>query len=301
MFRGTTCSLLLWLGACCLELCAQEHFTVATYNLAGYLDQQVQNRRLKTPEAKVAIQETILTARPDVLVVQEMGKWSALKELQSSLARRGLNYRQLRLLHGHDPYIHVAVLSRFPIVREQHHTNDVFLLEGRRMEVSRGFLEAEIQVNPNYSFTLVGAHLKSKRAVTYGDEAKIRTREAEFLRAKLDVLFRRDPRVNLMVLGDLNDTRDSRPMRTIIGRGRWSLKDTRPDESSGVNGDRRHHTNWTYYFDRKDAYTRVDYILLSRGMAAEWQAESSLVLAIPNWIEASDHRLVMATFAAVDQ
>jgi endonuclease/exonuclease/phosphatase family metal-dependent hydrolase len=301
MFRGITYVLVLWLGIGCVEVYAQESFTVATYNLAGYLDQLVQNRRLKSEEAKTAIQDTILIARPDVLVVQEMGKWSALKELQSSLARRGVNYRHLRMVHGYDPYIHVGLLSRFPVVREHYHTNDVFLLEGKRMEVSRGFLEAEIRVTANYRFTLFAAHLKSKRSVIYGDEAMIRAREAELLRAKIDAVFERDAKANLLVLGDLNDTRDSRPIRTIIGRGAWSLKDTRPNESSGVNGSPRRHTNWTYYFDRKDAYTRVDYILLSRGMAAEWDAESSFVLATPDWIDASDHRLVRVTFETTDR
>ena len=65
---------------------------------------------------------------------------------------------------------HVAVLSRLPIVARRPHTNENFLLEGRRFVVSRGFDELDIQVNPRYTFTLLAAHLKSRRPSAMADE-----------------------------------------------------------------------------------------------------------------------------------
>jgi hypothetical protein len=52
--------------------------------------------------------------------------------------------------------------------------------------VSRGFAEVDVQVNANYSFTLITAHLKSKRAVAQADEAELRLEEAKVLREKID-------------------------------------------------------------------------------------------------------------------
>jgi endonuclease/exonuclease/phosphatase family metal-dependent hydrolase len=52
---------------------------------------------------------------------------------------------------------------------------------------------------------------------------------------------------------------------------------------------------------KEDTYSRLDYILISKGMAKEWVKEESYVLAIPNWGVASDHRPIVAGFVANDQ
>src|SRR5205814_7792728 len=99
--------------------------------------------------------------------------------------------------------IHLALLSRLPVTARLPHTNEDFLLNGRRFQVSRGFAEADIQVNTNYSFTLRAAHLKSKRPIPQADEAELRTEEAKIMREKIEALFATNPNVNLVVLGDL--------------------------------------------------------------------------------------------------
>jgi endonuclease/exonuclease/phosphatase family metal-dependent hydrolase len=70
-----------------------------------------------------------------------------------------------------------------------------------------------------------------------------------------------------------------------------------PPERSGY--DPRNIT-WTYHYGVEDTYSRVDYILISGGLAKEWVKEETYVLAVPNWGLASDHRPVVATFRAVD-
>lgn len=56
-----------------------------------------------------------------------------------------------------------------------------------------------------------------------------------------------------------------------------------------------------YSFDKEDVYSRIDYILLSRGMEREWLNEETYVLSLPNWGIASDHRPVVAGFVAEDR
>ncbi|HZO85597.1 MAG TPA: endonuclease/exonuclease/phosphatase family protein [Verrucomicrobiae bacterium] len=276
-------------------MAAAESFRVATWNLENYLDAPVGSRRAKSPESKAAIREMIRGMKPDVLALQEVGSTNALAELA-----RDCQFPFWEHVSGADTNIHVAVLSRFPILSRRHHTNDSYLLFGRRHRVSRGFAEVTIQASPGYVFTLLTAHLKSRRVIPQGDEAAMREQEALILREKVDALFRANADVNLIVLGDLNDLHDSKSTRAVIGKGRFALVDTRPAERAcygNTNAGPRNIT-WTYFYQQEDTYQRVDYVLLSSGMACEWNKGETYVLAEPNWGMASDHRPVVASFWA---
>ena len=286
---------------------AADTFSVATYNLENYLDESAGPRHPKSEAAKVKIREMIRAMKPDVLAVEEIGSTDTLLELRSSLRAEGLNYPHWSHVAGFDTNIHVAVLSRFPFLACRPHTNEGFLLNGRRFRVSRGFAEVDVQVTVEYKFTLIAAHLKSRREVPQADEAELREQEAAVLREIIDTRLRTDPNLNLIVLGDFNDLKDSKPIRTIIGRGNRGLIDTRPAEKNGelpvaYNGATApRNVTWTYYFSKDDTYSRVDYLLLSHGMAREWQTNATYVLALPGWGVASDHRPIIAGFAAHDR
>jgi endonuclease/exonuclease/phosphatase family metal-dependent hydrolase len=278
---------------------AGDTFTVATYNLENYLDQPSGPRRPKPDVAKAAIRESIRAIKPDVLALEEMGTTNALLELRSSLKSEGLDFPYWFHVAGFDTNIHLAVLSRLPFGARRPHTTEGFLLQGRRFHVSRGFAEVDVRVNAAYQFTLIAAHLKSRREVPEADQADLREQEASVLREIIDARLRADPDLNLIVLGDFNDLKDSRPLRTIIGRGKSALIDTRPAEKN--SGAPPRDVTWTYHFIKDDTYSRIDYLLLSRGMAREWQTTATYVLALPGWGVASDHRPIVAGFVAEDR
>jgi endonuclease/exonuclease/phosphatase family metal-dependent hydrolase len=285
-----------------------ETFRVAEYNLENYLDQPTETRRfVKSDDAKAKICESIRAMKPDVIALEEMGTTNALLELRASLKAEGLDFPYWEHVSGFDTNIHLTVLSKFPITARRPHTNENFLLDGRRFSASRGFLEVDIQVNTNYSFTLLGAHLKSKRPVPEGDEAELRLQEAKLLREKIDAVLKAKPNANLVVLGDLNNTKDSPSTKAIIGTGKFRLVDTRPAERNGdnaVNPNPRFspmNVTWTYYYGVEDTYSRIDYILLSPGMAREWVKKETYALALPNWGVGSDHRPIVAAFEAADK
>jgi endonuclease/exonuclease/phosphatase family metal-dependent hydrolase len=280
---------------------------VATYNLENYVDVASPGRVPKPPEARAKVREMLLAIRPDVLAVQEIGRPSALLELRDALQAEGLNLPHWEHVTGFDTNVFVAVLSRFPIVARRPRTNESFLLQGRRFQVSRGFAEVDIQVNDRYTFTLFTAHLKSRRAVEYGDEAEIRLQEALKLRARVDARLKANPRGNVLVLGDFNDTKDSPTLRVLLGRGAMRLVDARPAERNGdnapppnLNWDPRNIT-WTHFYGKEDSYERIDYVLMSPGMAREWNPAASYVPTLPNWGVASDHRPVVVGFFAEDR
>lgn len=287
-----------------LSLQAADTFSVATYNVNNYLAEAIGTRPAKSEGAKAKIRESIRALKAEVVALQEMGGARELEELRRSLQADGCDYLHSEIVFGWDTNIQVAVLSKFPIVARRPHTNDTYLLMGRRFSVSRGFLEADIQVNPRYRFTLMTTHLKSRRIISEADEAEMRLEEAALLRQKIDARLAADPNANVIVLGDLNDTKDSRPVRTIIGRYRNTLTDTRPAER---NGDNQPADNprwdppwitWTHFYGKEDTYSRIDYILLSPGMTREWVKEGTYVLALPNWGVGSDHRPIVAAFVA---
>jgi len=282
---------------------AAESFRLATYNLNNYLDQPVGTRPVKSSASKTRIRESLRAVRADVLALQEMGTTNALLELRTALKSEGLDYPYWEHATGYDTNIHVAVLSRFPITARRPHTNESFLLYGRRFRVSRAFAEVDIQVNANYSFTLITAHLKSRREVAQGDQAEIREQEALLLREIIDRKLKNTD-VNLVVLGDFNDVKDSPSLRSLLGRGRLALVDTRPAERNGDDQPHENprfdppHVTWTYYYGKEDTYSRVDYVLLSQGMAREWNSAETHILTLPNWAVASDHRPIVASIFA---
>lgn len=284
--------------------CQAGTFRVATYNLAGYWSGSGSGRQAKSEESKRAVRQMILAAAPDVIALQEIGGPQALTELRESLRSAGLDLPHSELVTGADTNIHMAILSRYPFARRQPHTNDVYLLGERRFRVGRGFAEAHIQISPSYSFTLLSAHLKSKRAVPMADESEQRLAEARLLRQKVDARLAADPEANLLVMGDLNDGPSAASTRAVLGKGRTALQDTRPTEhhpGSAPDGTARAGVAWTYYYAREDTYSRVDFLLVSRGMSRELVRTGTYVLAAPQWSEASDHRPLIATFEAEDR
>jgi endonuclease/exonuclease/phosphatase family metal-dependent hydrolase len=83
--------------------------------------------------------------------------------------------------------------------------------------------------------------------------------------------------------------------------------DTRPAERNGDNAPSPNpawdppYITWTHFYGKADIYSRIDYILLSPGMAREWETNGTYVLTLPNWGVGSDHRPIVATFEAADK
>jgi len=294
-------AILVFVSICSASFAAGT-FRVATYNVENYLDQPTASRpHAKSDEAKAKIRESIESIKPDVLALEEMGTTNALLELRASLKADGLDFPFWEHISGADTNIHVAVLSRLPIVARHSHTNDLFLLDGRQFRVERGFAEVDIQAATNFTFTLIAAHLKSRLPSPVADEAEERLAEAKVLRGIIDGHFTNSPNARLVVLGDFNDVKDSDAVKEIIGRGKFKLTDTRPAERNGDSAPgpppyfEPRNVAWTYFYGADDTYSRMDYILLSPAMTRDWAEAETYIPTIPNWGIGSDHRPIVVT------
>lgn len=292
--------LLLTPGVFISPTAAAKNFRVATYNVENYLAAPTATRpHLKTPEAKAKIRASIQAMNPDVLALEEIGGTNALLELRTALAADGLDFPFWEHLQAYDTNIHVAVLSRLPLIARQPHTNENFLLDGKRFQVKRGFAELQIQAATNFTFTLLAAHLKSHLATAIADENAERIGEAKVLRGLIDEKLKTNPEEKIIVLGDFNDGKDSAATKTIIGRGKTKLFDPRPAERTrdpDPSGQPRN-SAWTYFYGQTDTYSRIDYILLSPALKKFWRAEETFIPTIPGWGIGSDHRPLVAGFA----
>jgi endonuclease/exonuclease/phosphatase family metal-dependent hydrolase len=119
---------------------------LATFNVENFLDTPTATRRAKSPAAQAKVVESILALKPDVIALEEIGSTNALAELQASLKTNGLNLPYWHEVGAADADIHVAVLSRFPLTVLRAHTNESFLLDGKRVPMKRGFTELSVAV-----------------------------------------------------------------------------------------------------------------------------------------------------------
>jgi endonuclease/exonuclease/phosphatase family metal-dependent hydrolase len=284
---------LFWLSGMAF---GEEAVTFAHYNVENYLQM---NRREgaesvlgpKPEREKNTLIRIIQEIHPDILGVAEMGPPDQFEEFQKRLKEAGLEFPFTEYVSGADRDRHLALLSRFKIV-ERHSEKEVFFdLNGLREPVERGFLDVTIEVNRAFRLRVVGAHLKSKLAVPSG-EALLRRNEARLLRQHIDGVLTRDPQENLLVYGDLNDTKDQPAIQEILGprQGPNPLKEIL---LADAQGDR-----WTYYRRLSDTYDRIDYILADKALLPQIDQSRSYLYRSIDWYSASDHRPVVVVIKA---
>jgi len=269
--------------------------TVATYNVENYgtADRRVDNvyrQDYPKPEtAKTALRAVIRALDADVLALQEMGPAGYLSELQRDLQAEGLNYPYKTLAEAGDTERHLAVLSRIPFRRVQVHDNLDFRYFGEPARVKRGLLEVVVAVD-GAELTLFMVHLRS-RFTDRPDDPNAATFRAGEAKAIRDFVLGRFPDpvfARFIIMGDFNDTRNSKALRLLTRRGSTII--AVPARAVDRNGEA-----WTYCYSKEDAYSRVDYILASPAVMSAAAAEGAHIYDGPGVGDASDHRPVVIT------
>ena len=279
-------------------LCRGGEFVFAYYNVENYLPmvREVGGKRVDgapKPERGVAAVVSMLKrCRPDIVGVAEMGDRGMLADFQRRLKAAGMDLPHVEWVAGDGGGRHLALLSRFPIVARNSRSDVPVEVDGKKFRMGRGILDVTVEAAPGYRLRLVGLHLKSRRAVTLYDERQFRAREALVVRRHVDGILGADPKVNLLVFGDLNDTKNEFPVQEILGApgGVRSLRALELRDPAGLV--------WTHYWAAADVYSRIDYLMASAGLWPEIKMRKSGIVGGREWAEASDHRPLFTTIVS---
>ena len=266
-----------------------------TYNVENWLtmDRYVEGKNLKgapKPENEKQAVIKILTRQiPDVIGICEIGAATDLAEIQEKLKAAGLDLPHSHYTGGVDPTRHLGLLSRFPITSTAKPAETEYQLEGQTFAINRGILDASIQARGK-SYRFVGIHLKSKRDSEQGDQEAIRLNEARLLRRHVNSILGSDPDARLIVYGDFNDTRATPAIKAITG----NYND--PTYLTAIPAKDSHDDAWTHHWALHDIYSRIDFIMVSRGIRSDVDFHEEKIIDDADWEKASDHRAVLAVF-----
>ncbi len=282
---------LVWL--LCLGTAAAETVTLATYNVENYgaanrMTEAGYRKDYPKPEPeKQALRRVIAALGADVLVLQEMGPQVYLDELRRDLKAEGCEYPHAALASAADQDRHLAVLSRRPLRGVTTHDDLAFTYFGGRETVKRGLLEVTIATAAG-EVTVFAVHLKSRFTDRPEDplSAVRRGAEATAVRDRILKRFPEPAGARFVILGDCNDSRNSRTLAALQKRGKTEIA-----VLLGA-ADSRGET-WTHAFRKEDSYSRVDHILVSPALLPRVQNGAARIHDGAGVREASDHRPVV--------
>ncbi|WP_415910758.1 endonuclease/exonuclease/phosphatase family protein [Oleiharenicola sp. Vm1] len=288
LHRYLVLGLLLSVSAAIASALTVGAYNVENYTLADRMVDGVYRKAYPKPEAeKQALRESIRGFAPDILALEEMGGPPFLAELQADLKAAGLDYPHATVLEAADNDRHVAILSKLPFKDVRRHTQVGFKYFGQPDLVKRGVLEVTFATTAG-DLTVFVIHLKSKRTERKDDPESTLQRELEATAVRDLVLARfPDPKqAKFIVCGDWNDTRRSKPVRSLLKRGDTELGELlRAYDSRGET--------WTHFYRAEESYTRIDYLLASPGLLPfVGHKGTAKIHDGPGVREASDHRPV---------
>jgi endonuclease/exonuclease/phosphatase family metal-dependent hydrolase len=278
-----------------VESPTSEGLRFIAYNVENWLtmDRYVDRKNLKgapKPESeKQAVVQILVRHAPDVIGLCEIGTAADLEEIQQTLKAAGLDLPHSHHTGGSDPTRHLGLLSRFPITSTAKPAVSEYQLAGQTFAINRGILDATVEARGK-SYRFLGVHLKSKRDVEVGDQEAIRLQEARLLRRHVDSILATDAEARLVAYGDFNDTRATPAIKAVTG----NYND--PTYLTAIPAKDSDDHAWTYHWALHDSYSRIDFIMVSRGLREDVVFEAAKIIDDPEWDKASDHRPVLAIF-----
>ncbi len=273
----------------------EEEIRFLSYNVKNYLTMVRYQKggkkttREKPEEEKAALIEVIVSSKPHLLGLCEIGTEADLAELQTRLKAKGLDLPFSHHTGGADKTRRLAMLSAYPFSATNSQRELTYRLGGNEYPFRRGILDVTIDL-PFGPTHFLGVHFKSKREIEEADQELIRLNEAMLTRKHADAILEKDPKAKIVVYGDFNDTRRQPAVKKLKGhyRAKVYLEDLMLRDSRG--------DLWTHYWDYQHQYSRFDYVLVSRALKPQVDFKSSFILDPKNWFKASDHRAILTVF-----
>ena len=246
-----------------------EHFVDSHDN--PYINNELENTPpANMEERRKLFVEIIKKANADVVVLQEFESDSYAQQLAEQYFPE-LGYQVFAGHESYDWYMNVVVMSRIPLGLFHSYATANTPIIGQTDEegnpASQGFTNnrmwtTEVLVNPDYSFSLTGVHLKAGR----GDRNENwRLGQINLLRAHYQQLLNLNPKQNILTVGDFNSTPDSEEFKAFLGAG-TTVKFIDPLAGSDV-----------FSHPADSAFWRIDHMLPNTNMAPEIIGDTVLV------------------------
>ncbi len=270
--------------------------TVATYNILnlfdGYDDPYFNDETTpeKPREDLLRVAAVLKEINADVVAFQEVESRGYLRKFLDVFAPE-LGYRDIVHFEGNDTRgIDVCVATRVPVGRVVSHRHLAFPgPAGPHSRFNRDLLRIELLPENGDPFEVWVVHLKSNSGGR--EEAEpIRLAEAREVYQLIASRLRANPDAELLVCGDFNDTYDSPTMKTIRG------EDPGPPLLEPLFASLPVEQRVTY--NREPYREMIDFILVSRGMARRYVANSYVIRDGSLTESGSDHNPVYCRFRA---
>jgi endonuclease/exonuclease/phosphatase family metal-dependent hydrolase len=244
----------------------------------------------KPEDEKRAVLDILVSTKPDVIGLSEIGTSEDLAEIQRMLKEKGLDLPASHYAHGGDQTRRLGLLSKFPISTTAQPQKLDYVIAGKSYTMQRGILDATVKTPDGRLWRFLGVHLKSKRDVDDGDQNLMRINEAQLLRRHIEGILKQDEQARLICYGDFNDTRRTSPLRIVQGAYN-SPNSMIPIALQDSRGE-----FWTHYWEREDVYSRIDFIHYSPALKGDILFRDCGIVDVATWRKASDHRAIKAAF-----
>lgn len=267
---------------------------IATFNVRNLFDdeddpyRQDESTKAKPRDEMVQLAGALRDLDADVVALQEVESRGYLQRFLDTFIPE-MGYRHVVHYEGNDLRgIDVCLVSRVPIGRVVSHRHlrhkDA---TGRWRSFSRDVLRVEMLPGGGDPFEVWVVHLKSNHG---GREAAepIRLAEAKQVYRLLRARLRQNPKANVLICGDFNDTYDSPTVKTITGADDespllMSLYDAVPKEERIT-------------YNRAPYEEMIDFIFVSPAMAQRYVPESYAIRRGTLEVIGSDHNPVICKF-----
>ena len=283
----------------------QKTFKVLSWNVEHFVDEYndpyINSSREDEPERNLQeklsyLVEGLRNENADVVVLQEFESAKYLRQIaKDSLSDLGYNF--FASATSDNWYMNVVVMSKFPlgVLYSYGAVNTPALNyvdeDGNREtqnKLNTRMWSLEVFPSEDYNFILTGLHLKAGRGKR--NEA-LRLGQINFLKHQFKRFLKLNSDQNLLIVGDLNSTLNSKEIETLMGGNtkEETFIDPLPEETM------------THSVD--DPSRRLDYVLFNGNMKAEYIMSSAQIpeLLSEDQLEVvSDHLPLVISFKTSD-
>lgn len=228
--------------------------------------------------------------KPNILGICEIGTLEDLTDLQQRLKQANISLPYIHLHKGHDSTRRLGFLSQYKLTFPPA-AKTSFLIGSEQHHIKRGIMDIYAHT-PVGKIRFIGLHLKSKRASTHYNQEYFRSCEAFTVKQHIIKILSHSTTQedSIILFGDLNDTKNSISLKTIIGTSRHAsyLKPLTLKDTYGLT--------WTYHWSHQDLYARYDYILCNKSALKLIDQKKSYIQQTTAHPLASDHRPLVLKF-----